>query len=154
MNKKEQQLIAEIVSDYIEYQRKSDDTEGIIHLGDGAGLDLTPNSGNLRTEPLAKKVDRFNRVTEEIFSQELIARELMWEITVCERICVYIWPSIKNQIKPGTGDRYRKADVVPTLRRLGIPIDQDRYDLFRELGEAGLLLAHKRMFPSYWRNTG
>ena len=30
-----------------------------------------------------------------------------------------------------------------------MPVDQDRYEFFKECGEAGLLIAHKKRFPDH-----
>lgn len=154
MNRAEKEVVNSIILDYMEYQRKADDHEGIAHTGEGLGINTVRGGKGLKHDPLSTRADNVRRKCEEIFEHERIAKELMWELTRCERICVYIWPSLKNQIKPGTQDRYRKADAVPYLRSLGLPFDQDRYEMFKELGEAGLLLAHKQRFPELWKKTG
>jgi len=151
MNRQEQETIKQIVLDYLEYQRKSDDKEGFLCMGDGGGLEPSSRGSGKRPDPIAVKIDRASRNEEEITQNERIARELLWLLTPCERVCVTAWESIKNAINKTTKDRYRKADVIYYLRSNGMPVDQDRYEFFKECGEAGLLIAHKKRFPDQWK---
>lgn len=152
MNRKEHEVIKQIIVDYFEYQDKSDKLEAIASEDDGKEGDGSTKSKGKRTEVIGYKVDRMNRVAP-ITQAEKDARELLWNLTPCERICVTIWEGLRNKTKKGTRDRYRKADIIPELRTMGMPFDHQTYEIFKEHGEMKLLLAHKLKFPNCWKES-
>lgn len=153
MNRKEHEVIRAIISNYFNYREKSDKVEAIANEDDGKEGTGSSKGIGKRPEVIASKAERAQKVERNITQEEREARELLWMLTECERICVVVWEDIKNKTKKGTGDRYRKADIIPELRKQGLPFDKQTYDIFKEHGEMKLILAHKVKYPNYWKES-